>query len=258
MLLREMNARVAVNRDPAAGLGEGAAGAVTRSETWPELRSRGRSDVVRRGLNVVLASLALVVALPLMVVIAIAIRLTSAGPILYKQPRVGLDRRARGNAGGNARRVIDHGGKLFRIYKFRTMYAARNHLAEQEEAQRWATRDDPRVTPLGRFLRRYRLDELPQLFNVLRGDMNFVGPRPEQPLIFAELRDKIPGYVHRQQVLPGITGWAQINQPYDSCTDDVRRKVMYDLEYIRRRSALEDLKIVLYTLPAVVVKRGGW
>jgi lipopolysaccharide/colanic/teichoic acid biosynthesis glycosyltransferase len=96
------------------------------------------------------------------------------------------------------------------------------------------------------------------LINVLTGDMNLVGPRPEQPRIFAVLRETIPEYDRRQQVLPGITGWAQINQPYDSCMDDVRRKVEYDLEYIDRRSPLEDLKIILYTLPAVVVKRGGW
>jgi lipopolysaccharide/colanic/teichoic acid biosynthesis glycosyltransferase len=114
------------------------------------------------------------------------------------------------------------------------------------------------VTPIGRVLRRYRLDELPQLINVLLGDMNLVGPRPEQPRIFAELRDRIPHYERRQRVLPGITGWAQVNQPYDSCMDDVRRKIKYDLEYIERCSPLEDVKIILYTLPAVVVKRGGW
>jgi lipopolysaccharide/colanic/teichoic acid biosynthesis glycosyltransferase len=151
------------------------------------------------------------------------------------------------------RRVIDYGGKLFRIYKFRTMFV----VADGSD-QKWAQQDDPRVTPLGRFLRRYRLDELPQLINVVMGDMNLVGPRPEQPRIFVELRNRIPDYERRQRVLPGITGWAQVNQPYDSCMDDVRRKVKYDLEYIDRCSPLEDLKIILYTLPAVVVKRGGW
>jgi lipopolysaccharide/colanic/teichoic acid biosynthesis glycosyltransferase len=124
--------------------------------------------------------------------------------------------------------------------------------------QKWAERDDPRVTPIGRFLRRYRLDELPQLINVLLGDMNLVGPRPEQPRIFAMMREQIPDYAGRQRVLPGLTGWAQVNLSYDNTTDDVRKKVQYDLEYIARESPLEDLKIILYTLPAVVVKRGGW
>lgn len=266
MLLAQSNARVAAGGNPAAGLGDGAVGAAAHSRTWPEPHApdthgqdaRGWSDTVRRRLNVAAAIVVLVLAAPLMLVVAIAIRLTSPGPVLYAQPRVGLDRRSRNGATQNARRVIDYGGKVFRIYKFRTMYAVTNDQADREEAQRWATQDDPRVTPIGRFLRRYRLDELPQLINVLRGDMNLVGPRPEQPMIFAELRDQIPDYWRRQRVLPGITGWAQINQPYDSCMDDVRRKVMYDLEYINRRSALEDLKILLYTLPAVLVKRGGW
>lgn len=261
MLLAETNARIAAGSDPAAGSGNGAVGAATHSRAWPELETdeaRGWSETVRRALNVTVAVVLLVVAAPVMLVIAIAIRLTSPGPVLYAQPRIGIDRRARDGASSNHRRVVDHGGKVFRIYKFRTMYAVTNAQAAREEAQRWASQDDPRVTPIGRFLRRYRLDELAQLINVLRGDMNLVGPRPEQPRIFAELRDQIPDYWRRQSVLPGITGWAQINQPYDSCMDDVRRKLIYDLEYIGRRSALEDLKILLYTLPAVLVKRGGW
>jgi lipopolysaccharide/colanic/teichoic acid biosynthesis glycosyltransferase len=124
--------------------------------------------------------------------------------------------------------------------------------------QKWATKDDPRVTPIGRFLRRYRLDELPQLFNVLLGDMNLVGPRPEQPRIFAVLRDQIPNYEARQRVLPGITGLAQVSQAYDTSTDDVRRKVGFDLQYIERQSPLEDLRIIALTLPAVVWKKTGW
>jgi lipopolysaccharide/colanic/teichoic acid biosynthesis glycosyltransferase len=107
-------------------------------------------------------------------------------------------------------------------------------------------------------LRRFRVDELPQLFNVLRGEMNVVGPRPEQPKIFETLRAKVPGYALRQAVRPGITGWAQINLAYDRCVEDVRRKVGFDLEYIGRRGAVEDLKIMLRTLPVMLGCRGGW
>jgi lipopolysaccharide/colanic/teichoic acid biosynthesis glycosyltransferase len=107
-------------------------------------------------------------------------------------------------------------------------------------------------------MRKYRLDELPQLFNVLRGDMNVVGPRPEQPNLFEDLRQKIDRYPARQQVLPGITGWAQINLAYDSCVEDVRKKLDCDLEYIRRRSMIEDIRIMARTLPVMLGKRGGW
>jgi lipopolysaccharide/colanic/teichoic acid biosynthesis glycosyltransferase len=130
------------------------------------------------------------------------------------------------------------------------------YVGPSDAPQQWARQDDPRVTPIGRFLRKYRLDELPQLYNVLCGEMNVVGPRPEQPRIFAMLRDQIENYELRQRVLPGITGLAQVRQNYDTSTEDVRRKVNFDLEYISRRSAGEDLRIMLLTLPAVLKKRG--
>jgi lipopolysaccharide/colanic/teichoic acid biosynthesis glycosyltransferase len=130
--------------------------------------------------------------------------------------------------------------------------------ASTEGVQVWAQPRDPRVTRLGAVLRKYRLDELPQLFNVLKGDMNIVGPRPEQPKIFAELRDQIDRYPERQRVLPGITGWAQINQSYDQCLSDVRNKLNYDLEYIERESAVQDLLILLRTVPVIVFKKGAW
>jgi len=205
----------------------------------------------RRFLNVIIAVLAAVVSLPVTIVIGLVIKLTSPGPILYTQARVGVDRRGDGDGVPDGRRVVDYGGRLFRIYKFRTMY-----VCPGDAPQTWATRDDPRVTPIGRFLRKYRLDELPQLYNVICGDMNFVGPRPEQPRIFALLRDQIPHYELRQRVLPGITGLAQVNQAYDTSTDDVRRKVRFDLEYISRRSPVEDVRIMLMTFPAVLRKRG--
>jgi lipopolysaccharide/colanic/teichoic acid biosynthesis glycosyltransferase len=206
----------------------------------------------RRALNVAVAAMGLVVAAPLMAVIAAAIKLTSPGPALYRQTRIGIDRRKR--YGGNSRRVVDLGGQPFTIYKFRTM--AVSGSGKLKEC--WASPDDPRVTPLGRILRKFRLDELPQLYNVLCDDMNVVGPRPEQPTIFAMLRDQIPGYHVRQRVRPGITGWAQINGHYDACVDDVKRKLVYDAEYVLRQSLVEDLKIMLKTVPTVALRRGAW
>ncbi|PYR16271.1 MAG: sugar transferase, partial [Acidobacteria bacterium] len=122
----------------------------------------------------------------------------------------------------------------------------------------WAAPTDPRVTSIGRILRLYRLDEIPQLINVLNGDMNVVGPRPEQPAIFARLRQEIDGYQDRQRVPPGITGWAQVNQAYDRSVEDVKRKVALDLEYIERRTVVEDMKIMFRTFPVIAGKRGAW
>jgi lipopolysaccharide/colanic/teichoic acid biosynthesis glycosyltransferase len=203
--------------------------------------------------NVVVAFIAVVLTAPVMLVIALAVKLTSPGPVIYKQPRVGIDRRQdRGPASSNGRRGPDQGGTIFTIYKFRTMRA--DHGGTQ---QVWAAKNDRRITPVGRFLRASRLDELPQFFNVLKGDMNIVGPRPEQPRIFAELREELGGYRERQQVLPGITGLAQVRLGYDQTIDDVKRKVDLDLEYIQRRSAVEDLLIMAQTMP-VMVFRKGW
>ena len=216
------------------------------------VRTRTRSKAgqrARRVLNVIVAAIALILVSPVMAVIALLVKLTSPGPVLYKQQRVGIDRRT--GSGGNWRRRVDYGGKLFTIYKFRTMYV------RQSEDQVWAKPGDPRITPVGGFLRRYRLDELPQLFNVLRGDMNVVGPRPEQPEIFIQLRGKIDGYPERQRVLPGITGWAQVNHHYDQSLDDVRRKLTFDLEYARKESAAEDMKIMVRTIPVMLFKSGS-
>jgi len=208
----------------------------------------------RRLLNIAVAVAGIVLTLPLMLVIAALIKLTSRGPVLFMQTRVGLDRRALSRAGGNTRRQIDLGGTPFTMYKVRTMHV----IPENGDGQVWAKPDDDRITPVGRVLRKFRLDELPQLFNVLTGDMNIVGPRPEQPAIFVYLREQIEGYQRRQRVRPGITGWAQVNQGYDRSVDDVRSKVAYDLQYIRRQSTLEDLKIMLRTVPVMAFRRGGW
>jgi lipopolysaccharide/colanic/teichoic acid biosynthesis glycosyltransferase len=207
-----------------------------------------------RVMNVIIAGLALFIALPLLLMIAVAIKLTSRGSVLYTQERIGLDRRTPGKDTGHPRRTRDLGGRPFTIYKFRTMRVD----AEHATGAVWATQNDPRITPVGRFLRQYRLDEIPQLLNVMRGEMNIVGPRPERPTIFAELREHIAEYPLRQRAKPGITGLAQIHHHYDRSVDDVRTKVRYDLEYIRRRSLWEDLRIMLRTIPVVLFRRGGW
>jgi len=201
------------------------------------------------------ALLGILLTAPLMLVVAFLVKVTSRGPVLFTQPRVGLDRRRRpGRTGGDSRRKKEVGGRIFRIYKFRTM----THRDEREREQTWATPDDPRVTQLGRFLRRSRLDELPQFFNVLKGDMNIVGPRPEQPEIFQRLRENVNGYQHRQRVLPGITGLAQVNHHYDRSIEDVEIKLRHDLEYVRKASSIQDLRIMVWTFPVVLLRKGGW
>ena len=212
-----------------------------------------RSELASRIVNVVLAAIAMVLLLPVMALVALAVRLTSPGPVLYSQVRVGVDRRFREKSAYD-RRGYDHGGMPFRMFKFRSMCVD----AEANGKAVWAQKSDPRTTSVGRLLRKTRLDELPQLYNVLRGDMNIVGPRPERPTIFAQLREDIPLYAQRQRVKPGITGWAQINQSYDSCLDDVKNKVRFDLEYVKQQSFVKDVQIMTMTLPVMLFRRGGW
>jgi lipopolysaccharide/colanic/teichoic acid biosynthesis glycosyltransferase len=214
---------------------------------------RERSEVLSRCVNIVIAAVALVLMLPVMLLVAIAIKLTSKGPVFYSQVRVGVDRRFRAKS-AHDRRGFDYGGRPFTMYKFRTMCVD----AEVNGQAVWAQKNDPRTTPIGKFLRKTRLDELPQLWNVIIGDMNIVGPRPERPTIFAQLREEVPLYAQRQRVKPGITGWAQINQAYDSCLDDVKSKVRYDLEYVQRQSLTHDIRIMSMTLPVMLFRKGGW
>jgi lipopolysaccharide/colanic/teichoic acid biosynthesis glycosyltransferase len=234
--------------DPWSGAGE------RSPDIAPSDAASERRQLATRALNVVLAVLALLALLPVFVLLAVLIKLTSRGPVFYLQERVGLDRRIPGPDDHNHRRAQDLGGRPFTIYKFRTMHVD----AERHCGAVWAAEADPRVTLVGRVLRQYRLDELPQLLNVLRGEMNIVGPRPERPTIFAELRSHIAEYPLRQRAKPGITGLAQINHHYDRSLDDVRTKVSYDLEYIRRQSLREDLRIMLKTIPVILLRRGGW
>lgn len=211
-----------------------------------------RYERARRVLNLAVAAIGLIITAPVMLLIAIAIKLTDrSGPVLYRQTRIGLCLRS--SQGGHYRRKQDLGGRPFTIYKFRTMRASR----PGEEKQVWAAENDPRITRLGRFLRKTRLDELPQLWNVLKGDMNVVGPRPEQPEIFQTLRNDVQNYAFRQRVRPGITGLAQITLRYDTCLDDVRKKVEADLAYIERQSLVEDLRIMALTAPVMLFRRGS-
>lgn len=224
-----------------------------RAEPVVEFRPRERDERINRVANVVLALLALVVAAPVMLVVALLVKFTSPGPVLYTQERVGQDRRRGRAAPPGERRDRDFGGRIFTIYKFRSMRTD----AERDGAV-WALKNDPRVTPIGRALRALRLDELPQLFNVLRGDMNIVGPRPERPCIFGRLREEIGEYPLRQLAKPGITGWAQVNHTYDTCVDDVRTKVRYDLEYLQQQSLWTDVKIMARTVPVMLFRKSGW
>lgn len=198
--------------------------------------------------DVIVSSLALIAMSPFMLIIALAIKLDSRGPVLYRQLRIGVDRREPDSSDARGRRTRDMGGRPFVIYKFRTMRTD----AEAETGPVWSGDDDDRVTRVGGFLRRHRLDELPQLWNVLRGDMAIVGPRPERPSIVHELRGDIEEYLTRQKVPPGITGWAQINQASDQTVDDVRSKLRYDLEYVEQRSLPFDLRIMARTFPVMV------
>ena len=206
----------------------------------------------KRIMDVILASTALVALLPVFLLVAIAVRLDSRGPALYAQERVGLNRRRGPGATpirGNRRKK--HGyGKPFTIYKFRSMVSD----AEKNTGPVWAKERDPRATRVGALLRRSHLDEIPQLLNVLRGEMSMVGPRPERPQLFGDLVEKIPEYALRCRTLPGITGIAQIKNGYDDSLQSAARKVQYDLYYIRNGSAMMDLKIMVAT--AMVFVKG--
>ncbi|MEO8288317.1 MAG: sugar transferase [Chloroflexota bacterium] len=190
--------------------------------------------LVKRLMDLTMALSVLVFAAPLLPVLALAIRLDSAGPVFFKQVRVG------------------RGGKSFKIMKFRTM----RRDAEAKTGAVWATDSDPRITRVGKFLRKSRLDEIPQLWNVFVGDMSFVGPRPERPEFDEELESEIPFYRARRAVRPGLTGWAQVSHGYGNTMFDALRKVEYDLYYIKNESLYLDLLILLRTV-AVVLKLGG-
>jgi lipopolysaccharide/colanic/teichoic acid biosynthesis glycosyltransferase len=229
---------------------------VALSATAANVEPRTRSELAERVVNVLVASFALVIVSPVILLAAILIKLTSRGPVFYRQVRVGIDKRSRRTDGAaqEDRRARNLGGRVFSIYKLRTMYID----AEAASGAVWAKKGDSRVTPIGRVLRKFRIDEVPQLLNVIQNTMSIVGPRPERPSIFAKLSQDIEEYAIRQRAKPGITGWAQINHAYDSCIEDVRTKVRYDLEYLRRQSVAQDVMIMAKTLPVMLLRKGGW
>ena len=172
---------------------------------------------------------------PFLILVAIAIKLDSRGPVLFAQERVGENE------------------ETFKLYKFRSMKAD----AEKESGPVWAQEDDPRVTRVGKIIRKLRIDELPQLWNVLKGDMSFVGPRPERPFFVEQLKKKIPYYNERSSVKPGVTGWAQIKYPYGSTEKDALEKLKYDLYYIKNMTMLIDFIVIFHTVKIMLLGRGA-
>jgi sugar transferase (PEP-CTERM system associated) len=192
---------------------------------------------IKRTFDLFASSMLMLFVWPIMLVAAIAIWLEGRGkdPVLYRQERIGLD------------------GKPFEVLKFRSMTTD----AEKEGQAVWAKQNDPRVTRVGTFIRKTRIDELPQLFNVLKGNMSFVGPRPERPVFVDELEAKIPYYAQRHRVKPGITGWAQLRYPYGASVEDAKQKLQFDLYYLKNNSLLLDLIILVQTVEVVLVGEGA-
>jgi exopolysaccharide biosynthesis polyprenyl glycosylphosphotransferase len=228
--------------EEAAQIYEAAFGQVCTAELRPsqlifsaQLGPRPNSVFFQNLYSLVIASVSLVAVSPILAIVALLVRLTSKGPILYRQVRVGLN------------------GKPFVLYKFRSMTVD----AEAGTGAVWAQENDPRVTGLGKWLRLLRLDELPQLFNVLRGEMAIVGPRPERPEFVKTLAEKIRFYHQRHCVKPGITGWAQINYKYGNTLEDTMTKLEYDLYYIKNLSWSLDFYIIFHTLKTMLLSRGA-
>lgn len=207
--------------------------------------------------DAVISTAALAITLPVMIVAAILIKLNSPGPVFYKQIRVGLNRRKRRKSTQHniveKKRNGDNLGSLFVIYKLRTMYCN----AERGTGPVWAKQNDDRITSIGRFLRKTRLDEVPQFFNVLKGEMSIIGPRPERPEFVRQLNKSICHYYKRYYVKPGITGLAQVRFHYASSISDTKKKLRYDLLYLRKGSLLIDLRILLSTFTTVFLAKGA-
>lgn len=190
----------------------------------------------KRVIDVVVSFIMLILAAPVLIATSIAIKLDSKGPVIYKQERSGLN------------------GKVFKVYKFRSMYQD----AEKRTGPIWSTKDDPRITRVGKFIRRVRIDELPQIWNVFKGEMSLVGPRPERPFFVEQLAKEIPYYKRRLRVRPGITGWAQVKHKYDENIEDVKTKLQFDLFYIENMSLKTDIKILFRTVFVVLFGKGHY
>jgi sugar transferase (PEP-CTERM system associated) len=189
---------------------------------------------LRRLAEIMISVGLLLLTLPVLAIAALAIRIDSPGPVLYRQSRVGLN------------------GRIFTLIKLRSM-----RTDAEAKGPAWAAKGDPRVTRVGAFLRKTRIDELPQLINVLRGEMGFVGPRPERPHFVDQLAEIIPFYRDRNFVKPGVTGWAQVNYPYGASIEDARQKLSYDLYYVKHRSLMLDAFIVLATIRVILFQEGA-
>ena len=190
---------------------------------------------MKRATDLVVSVALLVATLPLIGLTALLVRLETPGPVFYRQQRVGLY------------------GKPFTLFKFRSMRLD----AEAAGSPRWAQRQDPRITRVGAFIRPMRIDELPQLINVLRGEMSMIGPRPERPHFVEQLGRVIPFYHQRSYVKPGLTGWAQVNFPYGASVEDAREKLSYDLYYVKNRNMLLDLMILVATIRVILFREGA-
>ncbi|GAB1442302.1 undecaprenyl-phosphate glucose phosphotransferase [Ignavibacteriales bacterium] len=190
----------------------------------------------KRIIDIVVSFLMLVATIPITIATAIAIKVESDGPVIYKQERSGIN------------------GKVFKVYKFRSMYQD----AEKRTGPVWSQKDDPRITKVGRFIRRVRIDELPQIWNVFKGEMSLVGPRPERPFFVEQLAKEIPYYKRRLRVRPGITGWAQVKHKYDESIEDVKTKLQFDLFYIENMSLKTDIKILFRTVFVVLFGKGHY
>ena len=190
---------------------------------------------IKRLSEIILSAVGLILTFPLLTLTALLIRLDSRGPIFFRQERVGEN------------------DKTFHILKFRSMIQS----AEAEGDAVWAEKDDPRVTRVGRIIRKLRIDDIPQMINVLKGEMSFVGPRPERPEFVVKLKKVIPYYSQRHIVKPGITGWAQIRYTYGSSIEDARIKLQHDLYYIKNMSTLLDLMIIFQTIKVVLLRKGS-
>lgn len=244
MPVRELlNLRLSgVKVDDATGLLEKISGMIEIHELQPSwlifsegFRLNYLFLAVRRFASCAIAAVGLLVSLPLIPLIALAVKISSSGPVFYRQSRVGMR------------------GRLFTCYKFRTMRAD----AEADTGATWATDDDPRITRVGHLLRYLRLDEIPQMWNVLKGDMGFIGPRPERPEFVKQLSEDIPYYNLRHIIRPGITGWAQIRYKYGNTMEDARQKLQYDLFYIKNMSFGLDFWILVHTLKVILLGRGA-
>lgn len=188
-------------------------------------------NIYSRILDIFLSVIGLVIGLPLIVIFGILIKLEDKGPIIYKQERVGKY------------------GKLFNVYKLRSM-----RMDAEKYGAQWAQVNDPRVLKVGKFIRKTRIDEIPQLFNILKGDMSIIGPRPERPIFTMEFNEEIDGFVNRLLVKPGLTGWAQVNGGYEMTPEE---KLEWDLDYIKKRNVFMDIKIIFRTVKVVLTGEGA-